>query len=56
VIRAVQEIDRAAVGRVEMKRYTTEQPRFASFAMIGAALWSLALVLRLTMPWFQVFP
>jgi Ca-activated chloride channel homolog len=56
VIRAVQEIDRAAVGRVEMKRYTTEQPRFASFAAIGAALWSLALVMRLTMPWFQVFP
>ena len=56
VIRAVQEIDRAAVGKVEMKRYTTEQPRFASFAMIGAALWSLALVMRLTMPWFQVFP
>jgi Ca-activated chloride channel homolog len=56
VIRAVQEIDRAAVGRVEMKRYTTEQPRFASFAMIGAALWSLALAMRLTMPWFQVFP
>ena len=56
VIRAVQEIDRAAVGRVEMKRYTTEQPRFASFALIGAALWSLALALRLTMPWFQVFP
>ena len=56
VIRAVQEIDRAAVGRVEMKRYSTEQPRFASFALIGAALWSLALALRLTMPWFQVFP
>ena len=56
VIRAVQEIDRAAVGRVEMKRYTTEQPRFASFAIIGAALWSLALAMRLTMPWFQVFP
>ena len=40
IIRAVQEIDRAAAGRVEMKRYTTEQPRFASFALIAAALWA----------------
>jgi len=56
VIRAVQEIDRAAAGRVEMKRYSTEQPRFASFAMVAAIFWSVALLLRLTMPWFQTFP
>ena len=56
VIRAVQEIDRTAVGRVEMKRYTTEQPRYAGFALIAASLWSLALAMRLTMPWFQTFP
>ena len=56
IIRAVNEIDRAAPGRVEMKRYTTEQPRFAGFAMIAAGLWSLALLMRLTLPWFQTFP
>jgi von Willebrand factor type A domain len=56
IVRAVNEIDRAAVGRVEMKRYSTEQPRFAAFALGAAALWSLALVLRLTTPWFQTFP
>jgi hypothetical protein len=56
IVAAVNEIDRAAPGRVEMKRYTTEQPRFQSFAMIAVALWSLALVMRLTLPWFQTFP
>ena len=56
VIRAVQEIDRAAVGRVEMKRYTTEQPRYAGFALVAASLWSLALAMRLTMSWCQTFP
>ncbi|MGH9173497.1 MAG: vWA domain-containing protein [Vicinamibacterales bacterium] len=56
VIRALQEIDRAAVGQVEMKRYTTEQPRYAPFAMMAAGLWALALLLRLTVPWFQTFP
>jgi hypothetical protein len=56
VIQAVQAIDRAAAGRVEMKRYTTEQPRYASFAIVAAGLWSLALLMRLTVPWFQTFP
>jgi hypothetical protein len=56
VVRAVNEIDNTAIGRVEMKRYTTEQPRFAAFAVIAAACWSLALLMRLTLPWFQTFP
>jgi hypothetical protein len=56
VIRAVNEIDRTTPGRVEMKRYTTEQPRFAAFAMIAAAFWALGLLMRLTLPWFQTFP
>lgn len=56
IVRAVNEIDRAAPGRVDMKRYTTEQPRFASFAMIAALFWSAAALMRLTLPWFQTFP
>jgi hypothetical protein len=56
IIAAVSEIDRAAPGQVEMKRYTTEQPRFAGFAFIAVACWSLALLMRLTLPWFQTFP
>jgi Ca-activated chloride channel family protein len=56
IIRAISEIDRTAPGRVEMKRYSTEQPRYASFAMAAVILWSVALLLRLTTPWFQTFP
>jgi hypothetical protein len=56
VVRAVQEIDRAAAGRVEMRRYTTEQPRYASFALLAAMFWTVAILLRLTVPWFQTFP
>jgi len=56
IVRAVNEIDRAAAGRVDMKRYSTEQPRFASFALIAAAFWGVALAMRLTTPWFQTFP
>ena len=56
IVRAVNDIDRTAVGRVEMRRYSTEQPRFASFALAAAAFWSVALLLRLATPWFQTFP
>jgi hypothetical protein len=56
IVRAVNEIDRAAVGRVEMRRYSTEQPRFAAFALIAVGFWTLALAMRLTTPWFQTFP
>ena len=33
-----------------------EEPRFAAFAVIAVGLWSAALLMRLTMPWFQTFP
>ena len=56
IVRAVHEIDRAAPGKIEMRRYVTEQPRFAVFATLAVAFWTLAIALRLTAPWFQTFP
>jgi hypothetical protein len=56
IVRAVNEIDRAAAGKVDMKRYSTEQPRFAAFALAATFFWTLALLMRLTTPWFQTFP
>ena len=47
---ALRDIDRASAGRIEMKQYSTERPRFAPFALAAAAFWSLALLLRLTVP------
>jgi hypothetical protein len=54
--KALRDIDRASAGRIEYKQYSTERPRFAPFALIAAGLWSLALLLRLTVPAFGVFP
>jgi hypothetical protein len=54
--KALRDIDRASAGRIEYKQYSTERPRFAPFALIAAGLWSLALLLRLTVPAFAVFP
>ncbi len=54
--RALADIDRASAGRIEYKQYSTERPRFAPFAMAAAGLWSLALLLRMTVSVFGTFP
>jgi Ca-activated chloride channel homolog len=56
IVRALHEIDREAQGRISMRQYSTEQPRFAPFALAAVGLWSLAVLLRLTVPHFQKFP
>ena len=54
--KALRDIDRASAGRIEYKQYSTERPRFTPFALAAATLWSVALLLRLTVPAFAVFP
>ena len=56
IVRAMREIDRQSAGRIEMRQYSTRIPRFAPFALAAAALWTLALTLRLATPWFTTFP
>lgn len=56
LLRAMSEIDRAAVGTISVKQYTSQQPRFTSFALIAAGCWLAAALLKLTVPYFQRFP
>jgi hypothetical protein len=56
ILRAIHEIDRAATGRIELRQYTTQIPRFSPFAFAAVALWTLAASLRLCTPWFTTFP
>jgi Ca-activated chloride channel homolog len=56
IFRAINEIDRRSTGTVSVKQYSTEQPLFSPFALAAALLWSAALTMKLTLPWFQKFP
>ncbi len=56
LLRAMAEIDRAAVGTISVKQYTSQRPRFATFALIAASCWLAAAGLKLTVPYFQRFP
>ncbi len=50
LLAAIDDIDKAATGTIQVKQYTSQQPRFASFAMIALGLWSAAIALKLLAP------
>jgi Ca-activated chloride channel homolog len=56
ISRAINEIDRRSSGTISIRQYSTELPQFSPFALIAVMLWTLALALKLTLPFFQKFP
>jgi hypothetical protein len=56
ILSAIHDIDRLSAGRIEVKRYTVQEPRFSAFAMAAVGFWTLALALQLTIPYFRRFP
>jgi hypothetical protein len=56
VLKAIQDIDKRSPGAIRVKRYSTNQPRFAPFAVAAATAWTLALVMQLLLPFMRTFP
>ena len=56
ILQAIRDVDRASTGRIDVKQYVTQKPRFAPFALAAAACWALAILLMLTVPYFRTFP
>jgi Ca-activated chloride channel homolog len=56
LIAAVNDIDQAAIGAIQVTQYTSRQPRFALLALGAAGCWLLAVGLRLGVPLFSTFP
>jgi hypothetical protein len=56
ILDAIRDIDRRSAGRVDVKRYSSQQPRFMPYAFLATSLWTVALVLQLTVPYFRKFP
>ena len=56
ILNAIVDIDRRSAGRVDIKRYSSQQPRFAPYAFMAASFWTCALLLQLTVPYFRKFP
>ena len=56
ILNAIVDIDSRSGGRVDVKRYSTQRPKFAPYAFMATGFWSLALALQLTVPYFRKFP
>jgi hypothetical protein len=56
LLRAIEDIDRMSTGAIRVKHYTSQQPQFAFFALVAAALWTVAAALSLVFPRFQQLP
>ena len=53
---AVRDIDRLSAGRIDVRHYSSERPRFAGYALVAVTLWLLAAGLKLGFRSFQTFP
>ncbi len=56
ILRAEAEIDKLSAGRIDVREYTAERPRFDGYALVAVALWLCAGVMKLGFRSFRTFP
>lgn len=56
LLAAIADIDKLATGTIATRQYTSQQPRYAFFALVAAACWLSAAALKLSVPAFQKVP
>lgn len=56
ISRALRDIDRLSPGRIDVRQYSVQRPRYAGFTLIALVLWLSAAVLKLGFGVFRTFP
>jgi hypothetical protein len=56
ILAAIKDIDRLSPGKINVREYTSQQPRFSGYALIAVAFWLTAGLLKLGVPYFRTFP
>ena len=56
IFKALAEIDRLSPGKIEVRQYSVQRPRYAGFVLVAVGLWVLAAVLKLGFATFSTFP
>ena len=54
--RAIADIDRLSPGRIDVREYSVERPRFAAYVLPAIVLWLTAALLKLGFRAFRTFP
>jgi Ca-activated chloride channel family protein len=53
---ALREIDRLSPGRIDVREYSVQRPRYSGYALVAVALWLVAAAMKLGVPVFRTFP
>jgi len=56
ILRAEQEIDKVSKGRIEVREYTAQRPRYDGYALVAVGLWLSAGLMKLGFSTFRTFP
>jgi hypothetical protein len=56
ILRAETEIDKLSKGRIQVREYTAQRPRFDGYALVAVALWLSAGIMKLGFRTFRTFP
>ena len=56
LLQAIRDIDRVSVGRIDVKQYVSQWPKYRPFALAALTLWASAAALALAVPMFRSFP
>jgi Ca-activated chloride channel family protein len=56
ILLALREIDRLSPGRIDVREYSVQRPRYAGYTLLALALWLTAAAMKLTVPVFRTFP
>ena len=56
VLAALREIDRLSPGRIDVRQYSVQRPRYAGYILMAVAIWLAAALLKMTVPVFRTFP
>jgi len=56
ITRALRDIDRLSPGRINIRQYSVQRPRFAGYVLIALGFWLSAALLKLGFGVFRTFP
>jgi len=56
ILRALNDIDKLSPGRIDLREYTSQRPRFSPYAIVAVFLWLAASLFKLGIPYFRTFP
>ena len=56
IMQALKEIDRLTPGRIDIREYSMQRPRYGGYALVAVSLWLVAAMMKLTVPMFRTFP